>query len=162
MSKQPTSAATLQTKTCSKCSVVKPIDEFYWRNDQQRYRADCKACVREASYSSPTHGKYRKLNYDASMKNRLRRYGITPEDAQKLWETQSGKCAICGEQMVGHGYKSSVKGAKAHLDHSHKTGRVRGYLCGNCNRGMGYLGDSIENLRSAILYLTHHAYKETQ
>ena len=38
---------------------------------------------------------------------------------------QNGKCWICSIDLGGE--------IKACLDHDHKTGRVRGVLCGNCN-----------------------------
>lgn len=41
-----------------------------------------------------------------------------------------------------------------HLDHDHKTGKFRGWLCSTCNTGLGKLGDSIEGLERAIGYLT--------
>ena len=31
-------------KTCSQCKKTKPIDEFYFRKDTGKYRADCKKC----------------------------------------------------------------------------------------------------------------------
>lgn len=34
-------------KNCSKCGINKSLVEFYWRNDQQRHRADCKDCCRK-------------------------------------------------------------------------------------------------------------------
>lgn len=39
------------------------------------------------------------------------------------------------------------------IDHNHKTGHFRGWLCANCNRGIGFLGDSIEGLQRAMYYL---------
>jgi hypothetical protein len=40
------------------------------------------------------------------------------------------------------------------LDHDHKTGDFRGWLCRNCNQGIGKLGDNIEGLQKAISYLS--------
>ena len=42
------------------------------------------------------------------------------------------------------------------LDHCHNTGVFRGWLCGNCNMGIGLLGDSTEGLQRAMGYLLSH------
>ena len=61
---------------------------------------------------------------------------------------QDGKCAICGTTSTGN--------RKAfHVDHDHKTGKVRGLLCSNCNTGIGNLRDDIGLLNRAIEYLSH-------
>ena len=39
------------------------------------------------------------------------------------------------------------------VDHDHKTGAVRGLLCHNCNRALGLLQDSKENLMNCLSYL---------
>ena len=39
------------------------------------------------------------------------------------------------------------------LDHNHLTGNFRGWLCDNCNHGLGLLGDSLQGLLRAIDYL---------
>lgn len=39
------------------------------------------------------------------------------------------------------------------VDHDHVTGKFRGWLCNNCNVGLGMLGDSIGTLRDAVSYL---------
>ena len=41
------------------------------------------------------------------------------------------------------------------IDHNHKTGKVRGLLCGSCNTGIGLLKDSPDVLDAAIEYLQH-------
>lgn len=61
---------------------------------------------------------------------------------------QNMSCAICNQ------IHSNTK--KLHVDHCHKTGKVRGLLCSNCNNGMGKLGDSIERLNLVINYLKKH------
>lgn len=40
------------------------------------------------------------------------------------------------------------------LDHDHQTGKFRGWLCRNCNQGIGKLGDNIKGLQKAMKYLT--------
>ena len=39
------------------------------------------------------------------------------------------------------------------IDHDHDTGEFRGWLCNNCNTGLGAMGDTIEGLERAIKYL---------
>lgn len=68
------------------------------------------------------------------------------ENYNSLFQKQSGCCAICG------GHQNSFNKALA-IDHDHKTGSVRGLLCGNCNRGLGMFRDRPFRLRLAALYL---------
>ena len=39
------------------------------------------------------------------------------------------------------------------LDHCHKTGKFRGWICKSCNTGLGSLGDSFESALKAVVYL---------
>ena len=39
------------------------------------------------------------------------------------------------------------------LDHDHKTGAFRGWLCDNCNWAIGRLGDTLEHVEAAAAYL---------
>jgi hypothetical protein len=86
--------------------------------------------------------KWSSVNKD-HRKNRVyqRIYGITLADYWRMYKEQDGHCAICTKQM------SLV------VDHNHQTGRVRGLLCGSCNRGIGYLGDDPIRLQRASEYL---------
>ncbi|WP_371872188.1 endonuclease VII domain-containing protein [Phytohabitans houttuyneae] len=79
-----------------------------------------------------------------------RKYGMTEADYDALLEAQGGLCAICG------GPPGDSRGFRPHIDHCHKTGRVRGILCNLCNQGLGGLRDDPEILRSAIAYLLRH------
>jgi len=72
-------------------------------------------------------------------------------DYAALVERYGNRCAICGCK-AGHTSKRGIK-ARFAVDHSHRTGRIRGLLCGRCNRGLGFFGDSVKNLQSAIRYL---------
>ena len=44
-------------------------------------------------------------------------------------------------------------------DHDHETGRFRGWLCHNCNSGIGKLGDDLEGVLKAVTYLTTNLWK---
>jgi|TARA_R110000787_G_C13318512_1_gene436209 uncharacterized ferredoxin-like protein len=45
------------------------------------------------------------------------------------------------------------------LDHCHDTLEFRGWLCTNCNMGIGKLGDKIEGIQKALIYLKKHNNK---
>lgn len=81
--------------------------------------------------------------------NLRRNYGITLEDFDRMATVQDGRCAICGRVPQGKHNQGRL-----HVDHDHRTGRVRGLLCSHCNRGLGFLGDSPETLCRAAAYLT--------
>ena len=40
-----------------------------------------------------------------------------------------------------------------HWDHDHETKEHRGWICGNCNTGIGKLGDNISGVQKALDYL---------
>lgn len=42
------------------------------------------------------------------------------------------------------------------LDHCHDTGKFRGWICDNCNLGIGRLNDNLEGVKKAVAYLEKH------
>lgn len=70
-------------------------------------------------------------------------YKLTEQDYEDLKEAQSSACAVCQEPLED----------KAVVDHCHRTGKVRGLLCQQCNSGLGFFKDSILSLLRAIKYL---------
>jgi len=74
-------------------------------------------------------------------------YGITIDERDRLGEKQGGKCAICGCVPPKVAYHW------LHVDHDHKTGKVRGLLCTACNKALGLLKDSAEICHLAGRYL---------
>ena len=46
------------------------------------------------------------------------------------------------------------------LDHCHKTGAFRGWLCKSCNSGIGGLGDNLDGVKKAIAYLEKAEYEQ--
>lgn len=80
-----------------------------------------------------------------SLRAQLKRlYDITPEEYNELVAAQDGKCGICEKQT------------KLHVDHCHKTKRVRMLLCNKCNTGIGLFNESVDILQRAIKYVELH------
>ena len=77
-----------------------------------------------------------------------RSYGLSFDDYSKLLKSQDYKCAICKTADM-----KTKRTEWFAVDHDHETGEVRGLLCNHCNRGIGLLGDSIDNLVNATNYL---------
>ena len=73
-------------------------------------------------------------------------YSLSEDELVELQEKQLGCCAIC-KSTLGYGLGGT------HIDHDHSTGGVRGLLCSNCNRGLGYFKDSHDILMRAVSYL---------
>src|SRR2546428_4504941 len=63
-----------------------------------------------------------------------KKLGLNIEEAQRIYNS-SNKCKIC---------KEPISGKNKHLDHDHKTMKIRGVLCSKCNNGLGNFKDSIE------------------
>ena len=85
--------------------------------------------------------------------NRKKKYGLSPEQYNNMFEAQNKACAIC---------KSHEPYSKFgwHVDHCHISGAVRGILCNRCNTSMGMAGDSIDRLRAMIDYLSRAAIRD--
>lgn len=150
-------------RTCTACKNVLDDSMFYKRSDlPNKYHCKCKKCSVE--YNNKQRKKTALKYYSAVRKHYYsnrdkmkkyylsKRYNISIEKYDSMYDTQCGKCAICGKDIL---HISSLKNVKesAAVDHCHKTGEVRGLLCKNCNTGLGMFCDSVENLKNAIIYL---------
>jgi DNA repair exonuclease SbcCD ATPase subunit len=82
------------------------------------------------------------LNEKGRIKHLLKKYGLTPEKYNIMFESQNGKCPICNKDLD-----------LPQVDHSHKTGKIRGLLCFSCNILLGHSNDNINILTNAINYL---------
>lgn len=130
-------------RRCPGCSLFKPTSEFGPdRRVKNGLQSKCRSCCKE--YQK----KYRKSSEGRATANRrvlIKRYGITPNEYDELLESQNGVCAICLQECKS--------GRRLAVDHDHKTGAVRGLLCGSCNRAIGNLQDDPEVLQRALDYL---------
>lgn len=121
----------IESKQCVRCKETKPVSEF----DSNLHNTDgfttyCKEC------------KYRRQS--------LKTYNLSPQESDMIFKGRSGKCAI------GNSVETAVRNGrvrKLSIDHSHKTGKVRGLLCQRCNSALGLARDDSSILRKMAEYL---------
>ncbi len=93
------------------------------------------------------HRKYNEKWFPAHPESRRRNNwgirGLDPDDAERLYNS-TNECAICHARITG---------IHKHLDHNHATMKIRGVLCGKCNRAIGLTHENAEILRKAANYL---------
>jgi len=126
------------TKVCKDCSIEKPLTEYYKARSRSTHHSYCKECVKQRNLI------WKKSNPDkmkASLrKSRLKNeYGLTDEDIAIV--DSINFCEIC------HSDKNLV------VDHCHDRVVYRGVVCSNCNKALGFAGDSVERLEKMIDYL---------
>lgn len=85
----------------------------------------------------------------------LNRFKITAIQYNEILKHQNNTCAICKNPETQKKRKSNNPRMLS-IDHCHKTGKIRGLLCHQCNVGLCTFKDSIEYLESAINYLKNH------
>lgn len=157
----------LSEKRCTKCNVIRRRDEFH-RNASKSdgLNSHCKACRgkdvqagekerlrwRQSYYKHREKCIARKVLYNRTPKGKLslrraklkQRYGLSELDYDRLLASQSGRCAICKSEEPGGRWDRFA------VDHCHETGVVRGLLCIRCNRLLGRLGDTLQNVEKLV------------
>jgi Recombination endonuclease VII len=129
-----------QMKQCRKCLTSKSLDNFGFSKSRKDGHQDwCKPCRKE--YHSINVKRHREICWKNDIRNK---YNLTVDEYDEILKRQDYKCAICGNTSPNR---------KLAIDHNHKTKEIRGLLCGNCNRGIGHLKDSVDILQKAVKYL---------
>lgn len=116
------------TKKCRSCKEIKHTSEFYQnKRAKSGYTTECILCM--------------------NIRRLKKTYNITINDVDNLFKQQNDCCDICGKHIKGI-FKRSY-----YIDHDHKTGKIRGLLCRECNLLLGFALDDIKILTMAITYL---------
>lgn len=134
---------------------------------KHKARGLCKACyLRAVYYANPERERERRRRRyherrEVKAKNawhnpgreraragyRRKAYGLEPREFEAMLEAQEGRCALCGRLFR----------QTPHVDHNHKSGRLRGLLCSRCNIGLGWVEASLRRDRRwmgrAVSYL---------
>lgn len=76
------------------------------------------------------------------------RYKMRIDDKERMFIEQKGRCSNIGCQSKLEGRISKIA-----IDHCHKTEKVRGLLCINCNLALGHVKDDKNRLIGLLIYL---------
>ena len=97
------------------------------------------------------HRERRLKGVDATRNSHLRlKYGITIAQYDELLRLQDGVCASCHKPETSLSRIGTLR--RLSVDHDHVTGLVRGLLCCNCNRALGWLDDSPDKIQALLIY----------
>lgn len=114
--------------TCRKCNKTKFPSEM--TRIKGYFLKTCREC----------------FNKEARDYKRKIKYGIMPEHFEKLKELHLNGCAVCKRK------------ADLHVDHNHKTGKIRGLLCDNCNIALGHLHEDEDLIWNLLEYLKQDGF----
>ena len=84
------------------------------------------------------------LEIMSDRKQNYKKYNITIEDYDKMFDEQGGVCYICHEPSLNQ---------RLSVDHNHETGKVRSLLCSRCNIWLGILENNGELFEQFKIYL---------
>jgi Recombination endonuclease VII len=84
----------------------------------------------------------------------IRAYGISIHEYERLMVEQNFLCAICKT--------SGSENRNLDVDHHHESKKVRGLLCGVCNRRLGFFESAINELIEPIALPETWSYKAMQ
>lgn len=152
-----------------KCLECERIKLKIWRENNKekvqgqnkKYRERMKFWLKKDRENDPE--KYRNYSLKGYSLNKrryvqqsiCRRYKLTFEQYELMFKLQNNLCAICNNPETRKP-KNAKNTYNLSVDHCHKTKKVRGLLCYNCNILLGKAQDNIALLQKAIQYLKEH------
>ena len=131
------------------------------KEERKKYMSDyyklhpdlCKKAMKKWRTNNPEKAKeadrrWRVNNPDKLRNKHLKRkFGITLEQFNLMFDSQKGRCQICDK----HEEEKLLA-----VDHNHRTGMVRGLLCNNCNLSLGLINEDIKILQNMIKYIQNY------
>lgn len=164
----------MSSATCASCKQIKLLTEFFKRTSTKRGAASyCKSCMKkkftrikicnnckkEVKTTKKSNKPYkcwdcsvRKFNKEWSTHEKWiwHKFKITGSQYKDLQKLQNNNCAICKRAQNEFKRKFAV-------DHCHKTNKVRGLLCMDCNVAIGHLKNNFSLCLSAADYLRRYS-----
>jgi hypothetical protein len=141
-----------QNRPCRSCKQAKPLTDFGPdKNGPLGRKRECRACQaaraardRQQNDSDPER---RSRRLDGQRRSYVKQaYGAAGLAAYA--RIRAGEpCDVCGNRPAGQ------RGMA--IDHCHRSARVRGILCKDCNLVLGWMNDDPARLRALAAYLEH-------
>ncbi len=88
-----------------------------------------------------------KINATDFKKHLKRKYNITIDDYNALFNAQHGKCYLC------HNPETIKRNNRLAVDHDHNTGKIRRLLCFKCNTSIAMFDGNETLFEKVRLYL---------
>jgi len=79
----------------------------------------------------------------ARMREQAAQHGLSLKQLEAMCAAQDNRCAACG----------AVSEDRLQIDHDHRSGAIRGLLCGRCNSTAGHADDDVDRLMAVAVYL---------
>ena len=142
-------------KRCPMCKLILPVNRFGEAPKSRcpykktGYCLECRS-KRVERFKQENPDYFRELAFKKS-------YGMTMEDYRLLYSSQAGVCAVCENPETSKDRTGKIR--LLAVDHDHRTGVVRGLLCGSCNRAIGLFCDDRARLLRAVEYLARSQSK---
>jgi protein-arginine kinase activator protein McsA len=124
------SEVSLETKICTSCHKERLLTEYHNNPGSYKNRRNvCKYCRKKGGLADA-----------GASRDLMKKYKITRPPV-------GTPCACCGKTNE-----------KLLCDHIHNTEIIRGFICDNCNVGIGRLGDTLDGVMKAVQYLSRNTH----
>ena len=120
---------------CNNCGEYQPVEQFQ-RMPSGEIKRKCRTCARSQS----------------QLVSKLKQENPYPN--------ADYTCPICERHLDELSAKNQTRLQTWVLDHCHDTETFRGWLCFNCNSGLGQFKDNLNRLKRAVQYLEDHGCQE--
>lgn len=125
--------------------------EWYLKNSEKKKEYTKKYYQNNREKCIKNNIEYRKRKPEVTLKTMLKvHYNLTIEEYCNILNCQNNNCKICNITL-----DRTNKLKTPHVDHNHKTGKVRGILCHQCNLDLGKI-EKEGFLEKALNYLKEY------
>lgn len=125
-----------ETVFCKKCQIMQPLSNYGRDSGSNKLSSSCRPCGKRL-------GK--------QVKKLLKETQPPPDDYI---------CPGClrDEQTIRSSlrFRKRKAGRIWSLDHDHKNGKFRGWICNKCNLALGNMNDDLEYARRLVKYLEEY------